>query len=499
MKQKGHFLYLAVFISGASVLILEILGSRILAPFYGSTIYIWSSLISVTLGFLALGYFIGGKIADKYRSYIHFYGIIFLAGASTLGFYSLKPLVILASDSFGFIFAPLVASLLLFGIPFLLFGMVGPYAIRLSASSLKKTGTEAGTIFAISTVGSVLGAITSGFFLIPLFSVKSILYGIAVVTLLLFVTGVRRVKASCLATLVLAGLVVLNGNKFFYHSISKRTYEQEILYQTNNYYGSNRLVGQPRALDGQICFLIDGTIQGCIDRNNKDTYYKPVAAIVGELPEGSGFLMLGLGLGRFFYYYDTSHLNVDIVDINPAAFEAMRKAGIEPKTLSQNEYIDDARAFLEKHEDKKYDVIFTDLLSNVVYPDHVFTQEAFSTIRDRLNPDGKLILGIIGKANGEDEMINSVVTTLHSVFPNVYIHSDEPNEFFNYNLIMASEESIAVKPLGFKRAEIWPGRVVVDEHNTLWGMWTRNLALNIPSMDNFRIKFKRLSEDDFYE
>lgn len=111
---KHYFLYFSVFIMGGAVLVIEILGTRILAPFYGQTIFVWSALISVTLGSLALGYWIGGRTADKHPDSRLFFGSIFIAGALVVIVSKISQFVILWSDGFGLRVGPVIASIFLF-------------------------------------------------------------------------------------------------------------------------------------------------------------------------------------------------------------------------------------------------------------------------------------------------------------------------------------------------------------------------------------------------
>src|SRR3989344_4673003 len=168
-KLKIWYLYLTVFITGAAVLVIEILGTRVLAPFYGSTIYVWSSLITVTLGALASGYFAGGYVADKYPKPKSFYGVVFIAGFFTALLIKISEPVLTWSDRFGFQWGPLVAALVLFFLPLFFFGTVTPFAIRLRAYSVEHAGHIAGTIFATATAGSIIGAILAGFYFMPNF------------------------------------------------------------------------------------------------------------------------------------------------------------------------------------------------------------------------------------------------------------------------------------------------------------------------------------------
>src|SRR4030042_308912 len=147
---KNYFLYFTLFVSGGVILIIEIAGTRILAPFFGSTIFVWSSLITTTLGFLALGYFLGGVLADKYPKAYCFYFAIFLGGGAALVLIKLNQHLLVFSDKFGFKFGPLVSSALLFALPLLLLSMAGPFAIRLLSREREHSGHVSGMVFGIS-------------------------------------------------------------------------------------------------------------------------------------------------------------------------------------------------------------------------------------------------------------------------------------------------------------------------------------------------------------
>ena len=156
-----------VFISGAAVLAIEILGTRILGPFYGVSLYLWSALISVTLIALSVGYAVGGWWADRGASRINLYYIVAGAGIWTLVIPWIRGAVLTVAEPFGLRFAVLVAAFVLFFAPLALLGMVSPYAIKLKARDVSIVGRSAGNIYAVSTVGSVAAALLTGFFLIP--------------------------------------------------------------------------------------------------------------------------------------------------------------------------------------------------------------------------------------------------------------------------------------------------------------------------------------------
>lgn len=182
----SSFLYLAVFISGATILVIEILGTRILAPLFGTTIYVWSGLITVTLFSLATGYFWGGKLADRFWSANVFFSLFFLAGLTLLTLLHFKAAILLFADTFGYAYGPLVASSFLFLIPLIFLGMVDPFVIRLEAEKIATVGSRAGLIFGISTIGGLAGGLTSAYILLPILTISQIFNGMC---LLLCIVG----------------------------------------------------------------------------------------------------------------------------------------------------------------------------------------------------------------------------------------------------------------------------------------------------------------------
>jgi len=186
MKEKfyNYYLYLTVFITGATVLMLEILGTRIIAPYFGSSLYVWSSLISITILSLAIGYFLGGWIADKKPDFKLFYLLVFLIGLAILIIPRVDSAVLVFASSFGVRFGSLVATFILFTIPMVMLGMISPFAIKLRAHTLDRVGITAGGLYALATMGGFVGAIATGFFLIPSIGIESI---ITIFAIILFV------------------------------------------------------------------------------------------------------------------------------------------------------------------------------------------------------------------------------------------------------------------------------------------------------------------------
>ena len=166
---KRYSLPVIVFLTGAAVLIIEVVAVRILSPYYGNTIFTVSSILSVILAALSFGYYLGGKLADKKASLSWFFGTIAASGLTVLLLHCLGLLVLpILSGLFSITYGPLISSAILFMIPALLLGTLSPYAIKLQSENFPKLGLGSltGEIFFWSTMGSITGSLLAGFVLI---------------------------------------------------------------------------------------------------------------------------------------------------------------------------------------------------------------------------------------------------------------------------------------------------------------------------------------------
>jgi len=175
---KNFPLKIIVFLCGATVMAFEIIGARILGVYVGTSIFVWTSIIGIILASLSLGYWLGGRIADRKPTYRMLTLIILLAGISiVLTNYGKEILLDYLSGQIKNVKSvSIISSFSLFGIPAVLLGMVSPYAVRLEMNNLNNTGSTVGNLYALSTVGSIVGTFLAGFYLIPNFRVSIIMF-----------------------------------------------------------------------------------------------------------------------------------------------------------------------------------------------------------------------------------------------------------------------------------------------------------------------------------
>ncbi|MGD8884305.1 MAG: fused MFS/spermidine synthase, partial [Gammaproteobacteria bacterium] len=175
-QSKGFMMYilLTAVLCGALVMAIEVMGSRVIGPFFGVSLFVWTSLITVTLVALSLGYAFGGYLADRYSSPKYLYSIIMVAGALTLLVPMLQAPVLKLCAPLGLRTGAFISTLILFGPALFLLGCVSPYLVKIAASQLRNLGAVVGGLYALSTIGSTAGTVITGFLLVALLGVDKI-------------------------------------------------------------------------------------------------------------------------------------------------------------------------------------------------------------------------------------------------------------------------------------------------------------------------------------
>jgi len=467
-KKQQFFLHLTVFIAGAAVLVLEILGTRVISPFYGSTIFVWSSLIAVTLGTLSLGYLIGGRMVDSRPEVRLLYQVILISAIFISFILKIDQPVLVFTDQFGIKYGPLVAALIIFAPSFLMLGMVTPIAIRLSSESIKKSGNVAGRIFAISTIGSVVGALLAGFYLLPAFSLTQTFLGLAIVLAVLSILGMIKKLPKVLIVLFLFSVTFFPK---FQEKETKRIFE--FVHQEQSFYGDLKIRD-----DGEnYCLLIDGTTHSCHDKKtNKPiwSYILEIGRVVrAEKPEK--VLVLGLGAGSIAKALP-SGIRADFVEIDgKVANLASNFFGFTVRD-NQRLFIDDARHYLRTSEEK-YDMIIMDTYAGNIFPPHLFTAEYLMLVEEHLSERGVMLAFLEGKLPGEDLQLSTFNTTANKVFPSVYwTSSDLKGESFllahfspnsSYEPDMATSAEMFKRPYQILSLDFSDGVLLTDDFNPL--------------------------------
>ena len=292
---KNLYLYVVVFLAGAAVLAIELLGTRILGPFYGVSLFLWSALITVTLIALSVGYAVGGRWADKGPTMTRLYFIIAGAGLWILFIPWIKRPVLVITEPFSLRFAVLAAAFVLFVPPLTFLGMVSPYAIRLRASTLSIVGRTAGDLYAISTVGSVFSALLTGFFLIPNFGVTRLTLLIGITLLLVVAIGLtveRRRTAIPVAAIVIFSIIMA----FWVRPADGPDTERGLIALEQSSYAEIRVLDMERKRH----LVIDGGVHTIVDPLSWESRF-PYTAVIDLTQDffqtPGDLLLIGLGGG----------------------------------------------------------------------------------------------------------------------------------------------------------------------------------------------------------
>jgi len=324
---KPWLLYLVVTLSGGAVMILELLGTRIIGPFYGVSLYVWSALIAVTLIALALGYYIGGYLADRLPS-IRLEHLLLGASGTTAIIPFIAGPVLVATDHLGMRIGGFTAALLLFTLPLTCMAMVGPFAIKQATRAMEGIGRAVGSIYAISTVGSVVATLCLGFFLLPNFGTRVILFALsgALLALAVLVIGLntrrdtwlgRSMPVVLLGSMILS--LVLTGHA---HSKTKAG-NFTVQHEDESIYGCVRVVDDEK--NKVRLLLSDSSVLSAMDlvRGRTLLGYKIAMGVLHKFrPGASDALLIGLGGGHVARELRAQGLTTDTIEIDPAVAQA---------------------------------------------------------------------------------------------------------------------------------------------------------------------------------
>ncbi|HUV35761.1 MAG TPA: fused MFS/spermidine synthase [Patescibacteria group bacterium] len=413
---KHGYLYLCISVSGASILAVEILGTRILGPFYGVSLYLWSALITVTLAALSVGYALGGRLADRGATASRLGVLLGGAGVWLLIVAWIQGPILGAFEPIGLRTAVLSAAVILFFPPLMLLGMVSPYAIKLRTGSLSEVGRSAGNLYAISTVASVAAALLTGFVLVPHVGITRLMTAIGVLliaTAALMALQGRRAAARLLVPLAVLACGMV-PTMFLPGESTGAT--RGLVHEVQSPYGEIRVVDRY----GGRFLLIDGFIHTEVEPGTwrATSGYVNVIDISRRFFDSPGWcLLVGLGGGSIAKQFARDGWKVAAVEIDPAVTDvAYRFFGLDRAEAAVVHM--DGRRFLAT-TGELFDIIVLDAFGSSSIPFHLITREAFALAATRLAPNGLLALNVI--AHGwNDLIIRSVAATLRTQFPYVW-------------------------------------------------------------------------------
>ena len=480
----GAAIMAAVFVSGAVLLGVEIAASRVVAPYFGNSLYVWGSLIGVVLTGLAIGYWLGGVLADRLPVTRLLLGVMGLAALLVLAIPFVDEAVLewVVGWDAGPRLNPLIASVILFGPMSVAMACVTPIAVRLRARSLARVGRTAGRLFSVSTAGSIAGTLATAFFLIPELGVDqliatgaaALLAAVAVVAL-----AERQVAAALLAAVAAAGVVVaavslapetggtlsgaaaqnwsplyrMRGSETVLDARDPRAAiaqpELRVVFSQDTQYHRLSVVE-----DADSRYLrFDNSLQSAMyiddPLETRFAYTDLFHLAKAYNPEARTILFIGLGAGssekRMLQDFDDVQLHA--VEIDPVVAEVAHDWFELPRDEPRLEVsVGDGRRFLADDE-ARWDAIVIDAFFADAIPFHLVTQEFLQLARSRLEPGGVVVTNAIGAIAGPgSRLFRSIYRTYRTAFPTVLVHpailtGDMGDETFRNLILVATEQA----------------------------------------------------------
>jgi spermidine synthase len=412
----------AVMIGGAAVMVVEILGSRVLAPSFGTTLHVWSALITVTLAALAVGYAVGGRVADRRPGLGALMTVMACAGGTLLLSDLIARPVLSAAYDAGMVSGTFMAATLLFLPTLFLLGMLSPMAVR-AAVNHRHLGASVGNLYALSTIGSVAGSLLVSLLLIPNMTVHTAFISTAVALAIVPVLYLLFVARKRAALLLFMGLALSGaGAKWAGDKV-----DREVLYKDEYYPVTARVPSAYGDLvvsdrDGVRYLFLNGVQQGSMIGDvsyAKYPYGLERLATVKGVPKR--ILIWGLGAGVCARAMSEVGSEVTVIEIDPMSEKVAREYFGLPASVKV--IIGDARTETSRLTEK-YDVIMLDAFSGDSPPFHLLTREAFADLKKRLADGGLVVANIVGGVSGEASRVaSSIVATMESVFGETQVFS----------------------------------------------------------------------------
>ncbi|MBI2919228.1 MAG: fused MFS/spermidine synthase [Chloroflexi bacterium] len=420
-----------VFVGGGCTMVLELIAGRLMAPYIGVSLYTWTSIIGVVLAGISLGNYLGGRLADRHARPVVLGAVFLAAGVASL---AILPGIVLLSKtplptSLHLMNRSLLYSALIFFVPTTVLGMITPLVIKLTLQDLGKTGNVVGTIYAVSTVGAIVGTFATGFWLVSWFGTRTIVWLVAVVLIGLGVISGGMWKGGRQSAAAMGVLVIFALSLSF-----KGSFDAPFL-RESNYYAIGVYDWLDPESNRQLRVLkLDRLDHSFADPKDPTFLYYDYEQIFAQLaayqarkdPEVSALFVGGGGytLPRYMeVVYPRSTL--DVVEIDPAVTEtAYEQLGLPADTRVRT-FNMDARFFFTSRQARgedqpKYDLVFADAFNDYSVPYHLTTVEFHRMVKEVMADGGFYLLNVIDDYQ-KGRFLASFAQTLRQVFPTVFL------------------------------------------------------------------------------
>lgn len=425
-----------MFIASFCSLVIEMVAGRILAPFVGVSIYTWTSIIGVILAGISIGAYIGGKLVDRFPFRKTLGWLLLLSGIAALTIIPLTNLVASYRFNLPLMIRIFIVTMVIFFLPGCILGTISPVVVRLTLKNLDSAGNVIGKIYAVSTLGAIIGTFATGFLLISWMGTRSIILtmGIILIMAALF-SGALFKTRKAIAIFVIIAAPCIWGVYAFAFKIPLR--ENTYFYKESDYYTIKLMTttssDQKTSLKAMV---LDNLIHSYVcleDPLHIEYEYERIYSDVlkWKFKKDENFKSLTIGGGGYTFprYMEVVYprAQIDVVEIDPEVTNIVYKhLGLSADTRIKS-FNTDGRWFVMNCKEK-YDLIFTDAYNDLSIPYHLTTKEFVAQLKSILNPDGLIMSNIIDNFQ-VGAFLPSYIRTLREVFgpKNVYLLSVSPN------------------------------------------------------------------------
>lgn len=506
-------IFLFAIAEGSVVMAIEIFAARMIAPYFGSSLYVWGTVIGITLTGLALGYYIGGLLGDKYNTRLMMHAVLLIASifVCCMHFISEQMIGGLASGDTNYALFGVSACLLL--PPLIFLGMLPSMLIRHLSIVAKDAGTFTGKVFTLSSGSGIITLFVLGFYIIPTYGLTNPSVFIGFFTgLISFIVLITKKKYTAFSfPIILVISIFLKGG-------NSNTSDITIPY------ASEGLLGQILVADIDIVHVDGKTVEAnnrilLVNRMgqtnvNKSTgvsnwnYIPFTTSLMSKMPESSNALLLGLGGGTIANSMIHLKFNVDAVELDARMYDVASTYFNLSNNVSV--IIDDARHYIET-ADKKYDLIFFDVFKGDIIPAHVLTLECFKKVKQLLNPNAMVIVNFNGFLKDEiGKPGRSIFATLKAAGFETKILPTPGEESERNNLFIATPQHIKLDNL---RSTLLFKGLPINMDSLMMNPASLNLAdaivlnddkpilerLNIPAANHWRKDYQKAYSSLFLE
>ena len=434
-----------VFVSSLCIMVVELVAGRLIARYVGSSLYTWTSVIGIVLAGIAVGNYLGGRLADRYRPAQALTSLFLIASATCL----LIPMLnvragnwMLLRDQewalriFGHVF-------LVFFLPSTLLGTIGPVAAKMALDLGRETGRTVGSVYSWGAVGSIVGTFLTGYYLIAEIGTVAVLLSVAAILLAMaLMFGARSLLPFLWTGVVSASFVAMIGPfeqaRFVGERLGLRPHESEWIHFQEETQYSMITVEDDNELPGVRSMTLDFLIHAYVDMNDPDeliyeyeqTYAAVTRAAVKDWPEGRLLRALSLGGGGFVFprwiqrHWPGSYLEVAEIDpeVTRAAHEAFGLATDTPIrifNLDARNHVEDVLERSDDAPDRRFDLVYSDAFNHYSPPFHLTTKDFNEKLRQLMTPEGVLLANVIDVYRS-GRFIGAMINTLEASFPHVY-------------------------------------------------------------------------------